>query len=336
LESPSDAQLVARASAGDQAAWDTIVERYSPLLWSVARAYRMSDADANDAIQTTWLRLVEHLGSLRTPDRIGAVLATMMRREALRTTRMRQRESLSGHDDFEAAEAVEGQPESALLASERDTQLNIAFSQLPPDCRRLLQLLAASPAPSYAEVSAALGIPIGSIGPTRARCLERLRKRFMLAGVATGSEPRDTALPASTHEHGEEPTFVPPPVIEEARRSYSWRPATAEVAELVSDSALQPSGLISPAGSTTRVLRYRTADLEVVVEVRPSGRERELSGRLEPPQAARVEIHFEGTTRGVRADAEGRFSSGRILGGRTSLRLTLQDGTELATGWVVL
>jgi hypothetical protein len=109
-----------------------------------------------------------------------------------------------------------------------------------------------------------------------------------------------------------------------------------DVGELVFDSAVQPSGLASEASSTARVLRFQAAGHEVLVEVRSVGQERELSGSVKPPQAARVEIRSEDSTLELGADPDGRFLADRVPSGRTSLRLTLQNGTELATGWVVL
>jgi RNA polymerase sigma factor (sigma-70 family) len=200
LESSSPAQLVAQVRAGDRAAWDELVDRYSPMLWSIARSYRLSDTDANDVLQTTWLRLLEHVDSLRIPGQVGVWLATTARREALRIVRMQQREHLSDDElPLQAAGAKENM-EAELLTEERNVQLRGAFRQLPPQCQRLLWLLATDPAPSYAEISAALGVPIGSIGPTRARCLDRLRRQLELVGVVASSEPREQALLASVHD----------------------------------------------------------------------------------------------------------------------------------------
>lgn len=168
--------LVRRASGGDQAAWDALVERYSSLLWSVARGYRLERADTADAVQVAWLRLVEHLPRLRDPERVGAWLATTVRRECLQIIAARRR---SGAPlDGAALEAMpdDSDPVDArLLAHERNEALRRAFERLPTRCRMLLQVLMADPPPSYQQVSERLATPIGSIGPTRARCLDRLR-----------------------------------------------------------------------------------------------------------------------------------------------------------------
>jgi RNA polymerase sigma factor (sigma-70 family) len=167
-------ELLDAAAGGDQSAWNEIVSRFNGLVWATARGYRLSRADAADVAQTTWLRLVEHLGRIRDPERLGAWLATTARHECLRSVRLRSRELSS--DDADAFESAgDDPPELALLATERDTALWRAFSRLTERCQVLLRLLVAADEPSYEEIGAALGMPIGAIGPTRMRCLEKLR-----------------------------------------------------------------------------------------------------------------------------------------------------------------
>jgi len=174
------ADLLGRAAAGDQGAWSHIVGRYAPLVWSVARSFRLSSADAADVHQATWLRLVEQLDTIRDPERLGAWLATTARREALALLRRASRDLPTG--DMHLVEprtyisAPDPAPDSELLRRERDEDLWNAIGKLPGNCRNLLRLLLVDPPPSYSEVSAALDIPVGSIGPTRARCLEHLRR----------------------------------------------------------------------------------------------------------------------------------------------------------------
>lgn len=173
--------LVRAAAGGDQAAWDAIVDRFQGLVWATARSHRLSPADAADVAQTTWLRLVENLGRIREPERVGAWLATTARRESLRLIRLRGRELPS--DDADAFESADEEgPELALLRDERDTLLWRAFAKLSDRCQALLRLLVAPEEPSYEEIGAALDMPIGAIGPTRIRCLEKLR-------VAAGFDP---------------------------------------------------------------------------------------------------------------------------------------------------
>jgi RNA polymerase sigma factor (sigma-70 family) len=173
------AQLVQRASDGDQAAWNAIVERFNGLLWSVVRAHRLSPSDGAEVVQTTWLRLVENLDRIREPEHVGAWLATTTRRECLRFIRRNAREVATS--EVEAAEPSNGSSIERLLSAERDVALWKAFASLGERCQALLRMLMADVPPSYVEVSAALGMPIGAIGPTRQRCLERLRHDPSLA-----------------------------------------------------------------------------------------------------------------------------------------------------------
>lgn len=167
-------ELIERVRAGDEAAWAALTDRYVNLLWSVARGMRLSEADAADAVQTTWLHLVEALDTLREPGRVGAWLATTIRRECLAILRRRTRTVAA--EGWELIPDDAGPLDEALLRRERDAALWRAFRALAPRCQTLLRVLMADPAPSYAEVSVALDMPIGGIGPTRRRCLDALRK----------------------------------------------------------------------------------------------------------------------------------------------------------------
>jgi RNA polymerase sigma factor (sigma-70 family) len=169
--------LVNEAGNGNEAAWGTIVDRFSGLVWSTTRAHRLSAAEAADAAQSTWLRLVENLDRIEDPERLGAWLATTARRECLRIIRMGKREMPSDEEwmfESDSGETVEAR----LLARERDEALWQAFREIEERCQALLRLVCAPEPPSYEEVSAALEIPIGAIGPTRARCLEKLRRQL--------------------------------------------------------------------------------------------------------------------------------------------------------------
>lgn len=167
---------VRRAAVGEPDGWDELVDRFSGLVWSVARGHGLGPADAADVAQTTWLRLAESLPRLRDPERVGAWLVTTARRESLRVLRRGQRHIPAGvevGDDRPCPDDVS--PDARMLRRERETVLWTAFGALPSLCRTLLRVLLSDPAPSYAEVSEALDMPIGSIGPRRARCLDRLR-----------------------------------------------------------------------------------------------------------------------------------------------------------------
>jgi RNA polymerase sigma factor (sigma-70 family) len=189
-------QLVRGAAGGDEIAWRGLVARFSGLVWSVARAHRLANADAADVFQTTWLRLAEHIGRIQQPDRVGAWLATAARRECLQHLRSAGKTvPTDDMDRLEVTPAAGTNPtEEAVLAAEKDREdaaraaaLWRALGRLPGRCRELLRVLMASPPPSYAEVAAALGLPLGSIGPTRARCLQRLREE--MAGIRNGVSP---------------------------------------------------------------------------------------------------------------------------------------------------
>jgi RNA polymerase sigma factor (sigma-70 family) len=180
----STGELLEQAAAGNSGAWDEIVNRYSGLVWAVARGFALSMADAADVSQTTWLRLVEHLGRLREPEHLGGWLATTARNESLRTLRKSGREVVAFDADIEI-ESGEPTPEAVVLDEERDRLVWLSLGEIPQRCQVLLRALSSSPPPSYEEVSAALGMPIGSIGPTRARCLDHLKKRLQAHEVDT-------------------------------------------------------------------------------------------------------------------------------------------------------
>lgn len=175
----SDADLVASASTGDQSAWDALVGRYGSRVWAVARAHRLSTADAEDVFQVTFLRLVTHIGTIRDPSRVGAWLATTARHECLRILRRTGRSVPAGDDPvLDAADPLLPPIDRKLLADERQVALWEALSRLSASCQRLLRVLMADPEPTYEEVSRALDMPIGSIGPTRGRCLKQLRREL--------------------------------------------------------------------------------------------------------------------------------------------------------------
>lgn len=182
----SASALLHSAAAGDQSAWDALVERFQGLVWATVRGFRLSSADASDVVQTTWLRLVENLDRIHDPERVGGWLATTARRECLRHLRNAGR-VIPTDDDADLDRAVtEPQPEldADLLRGERDSALWRAFGRISERCQRLLRLLTADPPPSYEDVSVTLEMPIGSIGPTRQRCLERLRAELAVEGIA--------------------------------------------------------------------------------------------------------------------------------------------------------
>ncbi len=168
-------ELVRRAASGERSAWESLVERYEGLLWGVARSHRLDEASASDVVQTTWLRLLEHVDDLRNPDALSGWLATTARNECLRVLRHQSR-AIPTEDDRIPQDSVPSNLDAQLLAEERDAALWRAFATLSARCQALLRMLSSDPVPSYDDVSAALGMPVGSIGPTRGRCLATLRR----------------------------------------------------------------------------------------------------------------------------------------------------------------
>lgn len=169
--------VVLAAQRGDQVAWRELVRRFGRLVWVIARSYRLTEQDAEDVSQTTWLQLALHVRTLKDPSAVRGWLSTTARRESLRLAARRRelpadplRPGLDRIDD----DAVQG--EDVVLRAELRERVREAFTRMSEPCQRLLTLLMADPPTPYAEISAKLGIPRGGIGPTRARCLDRLRE----------------------------------------------------------------------------------------------------------------------------------------------------------------
>jgi RNA polymerase sigma factor (sigma-70 family) len=175
-DAPDIAGLVRGAAAGDRRAWERLVDQYARLIWSITADFKLGDSDAADVAQTTWLRLLEHIDRIEYPDRVGSWLAATARNECLRNLAARKRVVLA-HDDEVLSDVVALTPEvdERILADERDQVVRAALSRLPGRWQRLLELLMADPPASYADISNELDLPVGSIGPTRGRCLAQLR-----------------------------------------------------------------------------------------------------------------------------------------------------------------
>ena len=178
--------LVDRAAAGDEGAWNEIVERYAPLVWSICARYQLGYEEAHDVGQTVWLLLVEKIGSLREPAALPGWLATTTQRECFRVLRVERRHE---HTELPPEDQMPPDPDATMieeevLAAERGAAFRAAFDTLPSGCRALLSMLASDPPPGYVEISAALGVAVGSIGPMRARCLDRLRRSPQVASLA--------------------------------------------------------------------------------------------------------------------------------------------------------
>lgn len=169
--------LVRAAASGDRAAWDTVVERYVALLWAIARRHGLSHADAADVVQNTWLRLLEHIDDVREPARIGSWLATVAQREALNCIAHRNRYVLSCDDQaFDGQDRLLPDVDDALIRREMAVAARHALDSLPPTWRTVVELLSLDSPPSYQQIGADLGLPVGSIGPTRGRAVRRIRE----------------------------------------------------------------------------------------------------------------------------------------------------------------
>jgi RNA polymerase sigma factor (sigma-70 family) len=183
-DDPTVVALVARAAGGDPGAWIEIVERYAPLVWSICARFQLSNQDTEDVGQNVWLLLVEQLGKLREPAALPGWLATTTHRECLRVVTSTQKSERLGTKLDEALQVVDKTAiEEEILVAERNAALLAAFAELPLFYQQLLSMLMAEPPYSYAEISAKLGIPVGSIGPQRARGLERLRRSAVLKAL---------------------------------------------------------------------------------------------------------------------------------------------------------
>jgi RNA polymerase sigma factor (sigma-70 family) len=172
------AELLQRAARRDEQAWAALVTRFTPRIRTVARGHRLSAQDTDDVVQATWLQLFTHLTSVRDPDRIGAYLHTTARRECLRVLERTPREPAPDAPE----PAVAGEADAIVAAHERAAALAAALRDLPPRHAQLMHMLATDT--GYTEIAAALHMPIGSIGPTRGRCLRRLAVHPRLAAVA--------------------------------------------------------------------------------------------------------------------------------------------------------
>jgi len=199
--------LVRAAAGGDGAAWAALVQRFSGLVWSIARAHHLGTADAEEVFQTTWLRLTENVSRLKQPERVGAWLATTARNESLKVIRLGTRTTVTDNPAIFDRGSNEGTPEEVVIESEegaartrRLRQVWSAFCRLPGRCQQLLRMLIASPPPSYADVAMTLDIAVGSIGPTRARCLQQLRT-LLAEPDAAGGPARPRRRPSEGGRH---------------------------------------------------------------------------------------------------------------------------------------
>lgn len=171
---PAPSVLVERALDGDRDAWVTLVSRYEGVAWKVTTTFDLSTEDRNDVFASTFFRLFERLGSIREPEKLPGWIATTARNEALTLLRARARERPAGATIEEAPTMAAS--DERILDLELRIALRAAFRELPEECRELLTLMTADPPLSYDEIAELTGRPRGSLGPTRQRCLDRLRR----------------------------------------------------------------------------------------------------------------------------------------------------------------
>ncbi|HEY1346298.1 MAG TPA: sigma-70 family RNA polymerase sigma factor [Streptosporangiaceae bacterium] len=170
-------RLVRASASGSETAWNELVRRYSPLVMAVTRSYQLTADDAKDVSQTVWLRLVENLANLREPDALPGWLATTTQRECIRQLRQGRRVlPVDPQTDGALQQCPTVDPGTDILRAELHQALRDGLAELPERDQALLKLRAADPPKSYEEISQLLGMPIGSIGPTLRRCLDRLRE----------------------------------------------------------------------------------------------------------------------------------------------------------------
>jgi RNA polymerase sigma factor (sigma-70 family) len=172
-------ECLERARNGEMGALGDVVRELNPLLWHVARAEGLSAEESADVVQTTWLELLRRLQDIQSPRALTAWLLTATRRAAWRTRELSRRQAPDGADRLELVPDPGPQPGEGLLADERDKALWRHFQQLPERCQALLRIVAQADRPDYSAVAEALGMPVGSIGPTRGRCLAKLRAMLL-------------------------------------------------------------------------------------------------------------------------------------------------------------
>jgi RNA polymerase sigma factor (sigma-70 family) len=191
-DDPHVVALVTRAAGGDQDAWHELVDRYAPLVYTICTRYRLSNHDIEDVGQNVWLLLVEQLGKLREPAALPGWLATTTARECLRVVTAANKSEQLGTGLDDSVLFVDGTViDEEILVAERNAALHAAFAELPSRCQQLLSMLISDPPHPYVEIHAKLSIPVGSIGPQRARCLDRLRRSSALAALGEDEQKID-------------------------------------------------------------------------------------------------------------------------------------------------
>ena len=331
------AQLVQRASEGDQAAWNAIVDQFNGLLWSVVRAHRLSPSDGAEVIQTTWLRLVENLDRIREPERVGAWLATTTRHECLRFIRRNAREVATS--EVEAAEPSNGasidgpsldRARRRTLEGIRVARRAMSDAAPRPDGRRSSELRRGVGLPGDADRSDrpdAPALPRAASARSRpCRVPPRpLGGDLMDSGNQGSSVPRDPdeALLAELRRLAARVDPLPESLNRAARETLTWRRVDAELAELLADSSEDDARLeLVRAAGGPRSVSFGAAGLTIELEVIGVGARKTIVGQLVPPSQAEIEVQTSEVRVSVSADERGRFRAEGVPSGRVRLRLT--------------
>jgi RNA polymerase sigma factor (sigma-70 family) len=364
--------LLSRVNDGDEQAWNILVDRFAGLVWSVARSFRLSRAATEDVVQTVWLRLAEHSSRIRDPERLASWLATATRHEALRVIRGHQR--LVPHADFsDSSEPTSRSVEDVITDDVELAAVLAAFQRLPAADQQLLRLLCTVPPLDYQTIAELLGRSIGSIGPSRARSLDKLR-RLLPAGIdpslrfpssrnlpgrsqevmsARDDQPVDRPEDRSVDQHHErliDPVDnllvdlvgrslrrvdpVPDHVLASARGAFAWRTIDQELADLVFDSATELTGTRDPGAA--RQLTFRSKGVEIEIMLIDSS-ERRLVGQLVPAHTTTVRLDSTGHSHEQVSDQYGRFSFDGVATGPVRLSISGTEGTrDVLTDWVLL
>ena len=178
-----DPELVARCLGGDAKAWETLIQRYRRLIYSIPVKFSFTSADASDVFQAVCLKLIEHLHELKDETKVSAWLITTTTRQCIHVRSQRLRES-TGEDDFQEPPGSDINVEDIQIQTQEQQAIRDAVQELPDRCQRLLELLYFDVSnPSYEEISQMMNMPVASIGPTRARCLEKLRTLLRRRGI---------------------------------------------------------------------------------------------------------------------------------------------------------
>lgn len=340
VETVAVGDLVSRAREGDEAAWDLLVERYVGMVHAICRGHHLASDDAADVHRVVWLRLVEHLDRIRTPDAVGGWIAATARSECLRVLRAEGRAVFGdGGGDVPDAGIDVG-----LLVYERDRALMTAFGGLGDRCRQLLRLLMAVPAVQHTEVAAALDMAASSIGVRRARCLVQLRQGARLSDAAvdpaaSASDDADDLLVDELRRVAAVADPVPAAWSEAARAAFAWVRLPGVPARLTYDS--QPGadgwGSGSLSGAAVRTVRFTAGSgpdrLGIEVEVDIGADKLRIAGSLRPGRHAPVTAITPDGRTPAESDATGGFHVDELP--RVPFCLLVGGAQPVKTGWIV-